>query len=334
MPTTFITGMSGFIAGNLALALAAEGERVVGAGRSPSARGDVQAAGRFVPLDLRDFDATLAAIAREKPDTVYHLAASSVLHAVVTDGPRAMLDTNVNGTTNLLEACRQVGVGAVVAASSDKQYGALAAPPYDDGDTTGFINGGVYELSKAQGDQIARLYAGLFDTPAIRVARFVNIYGPGDFQWSRIVPGNIRRTVWGEAPRITAGPAGASLREYVFVDDAIHALRGLARDAHTQGNAPLRRPDGKLARVAFNIGSGERFAAADVIARIQQLLRDDHGVVGPAPEVLPGTPGVFEPGSQFTDSSRIHALLPDYAPRSFNEGLRATLPWYLGHLRG
>ncbi len=99
----------------------------------------------------------------------------------------------------------------VVVASSDKQYGALAVPPYDDSDNTAFLNGGVYELSKARQDQMARLYAGLYDTPAVRIARFANVYGPGDIHWSRVISGTIRRTVIGEPPRIVAG-AGAALR--------------------------------------------------------------------------------------------------------------------------
>ena len=227
-----ITGISGFIAGNLARALARDGMMVIGAGRRPSDfAGD---ACRFAPLDIRDFDACVAVLEAERPDTVYHLAAYSTLTAVLTDGPHAMLATNAQGTLNVLEACRRAGVGAVVVASSDKQYGALAPPPYDDEDTTAFENGGVYELSKAQADQTARLYAGLYDIPAVRIARIVNVYGPGDTQWSRIVPGNIRRTVRGERPRVTAGPAGASLREYLFVDDCVTALRCLAQDAQAR----------------------------------------------------------------------------------------------------
>jgi nucleoside-diphosphate-sugar epimerase len=84
-----------------------------------------------------------------------------------------------------------------------------------------------------------RLYAGLYETPAIRVVRLANVYGPGDTHWSRIVPGSIRRTVEQEAPRITAGRAGEALREYVFLNDALEALVALAR-------------------VAFNIGSPHR----------------------------------------------------------------------------
>ena len=330
---TLITGISGFIAGHLARTLANDGIEVIGSGRRPPEGREVAAACRFVPMDIRDFDATLDVFTQEKPRVVYHLAAMSFLHAAVTDGPRAMLETNVAGTWNVLEACRRAEVPVVVVASSDKQYGALAAPPYDDSDTTAFQNGGVYELSKAQQDQTARLYAGLYDIPALRVARLVNVYGPGDLQWTRIVPGNIRRTFLGERPRITAGRAGEALREYLFVDDAVTALRRLAQDSHERGNAPLRREDGKLARVAYNLPSGHKFAAGEVIAAIQQVMREDFGIVSPEPEVLPGTPGVFEPGSQFTDDAKFRSLLPQWSPRDLQAGLRATVPWYLDFFR-
>jgi nucleoside-diphosphate-sugar epimerase len=333
MSTTLVTGISGFIAQNLADALQKKGENVLGISRNaPIANGladDVP----FRSTDLRDFTATLSLIDEVKPETIYHLAATSVLHAATSDeGARAMLETNVTATTNLLEACRRVGVPVIVVASSDKQYGALATPPYDDDDSTAFSNGGVYELSKAQQDQIARLYAGLYDTPAIRIARLANIYGPGDTQWTRIVPNAIRRTVTGERPRITAGPAGAALREYVFIGDAVQALLALASDAKAHDNAPLRRTDGKLARVAWNISSGCRHPAAEVIATVQQVMKDDFGITGLEPEVLPGTPGVFEPGHQFARTEKIRSLVPEWSPLSLEEGLRKTIPWYLSQL--
>lgn len=321
-----ITGISGFVAGRLAHTLAAEGVSILGAGRRPPSE-ELSAAGvRFAPLDVRDFAATLALFEAERPETVYHLAAHSVLQGA---GAREMLETNVAGTWNVLEAARLAGAPVVVVASSDKQYGALAEPPYDDEDTTAFQNGGLYELSKAQQDQTARLYAGLYDAPAVRVARLVNLYGPGDTQWTRIIPGTIRRTILGEAPRVTAGRAGEALREYLFVDDAVTALRALAADAAERGNAPLRRPDGKLARVAYNIGPGTLLPAAGVVAAVQRVLRDEFGIEGPAPEVQPGTPGVFEPGSQFNRTDRLAALLPGFAPRPLESALRETIPWYL-----
>ncbi|MBC8101830.1 MAG: NAD(P)-dependent oxidoreductase [Cytophagales bacterium] len=328
-----VTGISGFIAQNLAGELARQGAEVLGVSRSAPAADGLAKGVRFRSLDLRDFAATRALLEEEQPRAAYHLAATSILHAAISEeGARAMLETNVAATWNVLEACRRVEVPVVVVASSDKQYGAAATPPYDD-DSTVFGNGGVYELSKAQQDQISRLYAGLYDTPAVRVARLANIYGPGDTQWTRIVPNTIRRTVTGEPPRITAGPAGAALREYLFVDDAVAALMALATDAAVRGNSPFRRSDGRLARVAWNLSSGDRHPAAEVVAMVQSVLRSDFGITGPEPEVLPGTPGVFEPGHQFSKTDKLRALLPDWNPISLKEGLGKTIPWYLALLQ-
>jgi CDP-glucose 4,6-dehydratase len=325
-----ITGISGFLAGGLAERLLQQGHDVCGVGRRAPYNPQIP----FSPLDITDFAATLALLERTKPDQVFHLAALSVLQSASgPEGARAMLETNVAGTWNILEACRRLEVPQVIVASSDKQYGALAVPPYDDTDITAFLNGGLYELSKAQQDQVARLYAGLYGTPAVRVVRFANVYGPGDRSWSRIIPGTIRRTAEGVAPRITAGKAGESLREYVFLEDALDGLLALAQDAQSRGNAPLRREDGKLARVAFNIGSPHRHAAGSVIQTVQRVLAEDFGIVGPAPEVQPGVPGVFEPGSQFSAPERLRTLLPTYSPCALDVGLRRTIPWYLEQLR-
>ena len=330
--TILVTGISGFIAGNLAMTLAQSGATVVGVGRNPPQASSPDI--RFIPLDIRNFDAVCRVMQEVRPSTVYHLAACSTLAAAQTEGARAVLETNVGGTWNLLEACRREEVGVAVIASSDKQYGATTPSPYSDQDVTGFGNGGLYELSKAQQDQIARVYSGLYDSPAIRVARLVNIYGPGDLLWSRIVPGTIRRLLTGERPRLTSGSAGEALREYLFVEDCVQALRLLADDAANRGNAPLRRDDGKLARIGFNLPAGYRAAAGEVIAAMRESLRDDFGIEGPEPEILPGPTGVFEPGSQFADTSRFQSLFPDFTPRPFREGLQATIPFYRDYMVG
>ena len=306
---------------------------MVGCGRTPPAAWAAPSC-RYVPLDVRDFAAVCAVVAAVRPDVVYHLAACSTLAAAQAEGARVVLETNVGGTGNVLEACRRANVPVAVVSSSDKQYGAVAATPFDDNDNAGFINGGLYELSKAQQDQTARAYAGLYETPAIRVARLVNIYGPEDILWSRLVPGTLRRLLTGERPRITSGPAGAALREYLFVEDCVNALRLLAGDAARRGNAPLRRDDGKLARVGFNLPSPHRAAAGEVIAFVRQMLYEKFGVEGPEPESVPGPIGVFEPGSQFADASRFRALFPDFAPCDFREGLQRTIPYYQSYVRG
>lgn len=329
-----ITGIGGFIAGHLARALADRGESVVGLARRQPHPVVFDDGVRFVLGDISDPKQMHELFRRLKPRTVFHLAA----HSVLTGSSAAeMLAVNVSGTVNVLEACRAAGIPACVVASSDKQYGALAAPPYEDNDSTVFLNGGVYELSKAQQDQTARLWAGMYETPSVRVARLVNVYGAGDVHWTRIIPGTIRRTLQEEAPRITAGKAGEALREYILVSDAVLALLALAQDAHAVGNAAYSATEGKLAHVAFNIGGGSRLSAPHVIETVQSVLSDDFGVPGITPLVQPASSGVFEPGSQFSSVDKIVALFAKqgkaYAPSLLRDGLRTTIPWYLDHLR-
>ena len=334
-----ITGISGFVAGHLARTLAGGGETVVGIGRRPPA-GDTHAAvARYFPCDVTDAAETARVIASAAPHTVYHLAAHAAIAGVsVAD----MLHANVGGTLNVLEACRAASVPACVVASSDKQYGSLAKPPYYDDDRAVFENGGAYELSKSQADQTARLFAGMYEVPAVRVARLVNLHGAGDTNFSRIIPGTIRRCLRGEPARVTSGAAGEALREYVHVADAVTALRLLARDATGQGNALCRASYGKLASVGINVCGGGRERARWVIHAVRTALRDDFGITSPEPEILPNPAGVYEEGSQYGSGETMNALSERwagemglrYAPRSLAEGLRGTIPWYLDYLLG
>ncbi|MEI6432020.1 MAG: NAD(P)-dependent oxidoreductase, partial [bacterium] len=91
--TILVTGISGFIAGNLAMTLAQSGATVVGVGRNPPQASSPDI--RFIPLDIRNFDAVCRVMQEVRPSTVYHLAACSTLAAAQTEGARAVLETNV-----------------------------------------------------------------------------------------------------------------------------------------------------------------------------------------------------------------------------------------------
>src|SRR5439155_1316020 len=104
--------------------------------------------------------------------------------------PVATFEANVRGTWTLLEACRTLPEPPIVAvASSDKAYGASAKLPYVETDP--LAGSEPYEASKAITDILAQTYARSYGLPT-RIARCGNIYGIGDWNWSRIVPGTIR----------------------------------------------------------------------------------------------------------------------------------------------
>jgi CDP-glucose 4,6-dehydratase len=120
---------------------------------------------------------------------VFHLAAQTIV-GTANRPPRGTWEANVRGTWNLLEACRTLGsVRRVVVASSDKAYGSHDELPYRE--DFPLRPRFPYDVSKAAADMIARSYASTYGM-RVAVTRLANVYGPGDLNWSRIVPDTAR----------------------------------------------------------------------------------------------------------------------------------------------
>ena len=196
MGTSLVTGGRGFVGGWLAKALLERGERVVSFDRrrtteKPSAVGMLGIEDDLVQVegDLVDGAELASNLARERVDTVYHLAAETIV-ATVQASPVAGFESNVRGTWTLLQACLEHGVDRVVVASSDKAYGAHDSLPYRE--DFALQATAPYEASKAATDIIARSYFHSFGLP-VAVTRFANIYGGGDLNFSRLVPEAVAR---------------------------------------------------------------------------------------------------------------------------------------------
>jgi len=190
--------------------------------------------------DLTDYESLLRILNEHEIRTVFHLAAQ----AIVVKANRAPLGTwesNVRGTYTLLEACRTAGgrVERIVVASSDKAYGDHAELPYREDFPLRARN--PYDVSKACADLIARSYAVAYELP-VAVTRLANVYGPGDLNWSRLIPDTARALARGESPVIRSD--GTSERDYVYVEDAVDAYLAVA--------ASIERPE--LRGRAWNAG--------------------------------------------------------------------------------
>jgi CDP-glucose 4,6-dehydratase len=136
---------------------------------------------------LEDYGALERAINEHEIDTVFHLGAQPIVTTAFRN-PLPTFEANIRGSYNLLEACRvhRSLVSSVVVASSDKAYGDAPSLPYTEGMP---LNGRhPYDVSKSCTDLLAMTYAHSYDMPVV-VARCGNIYGGGDLNWSRIVPG-------------------------------------------------------------------------------------------------------------------------------------------------
>ena len=319
--TALVTGAQGFIGSWLAERLLDEGAEVV------ALRRDAPALSRFriaeleercdvVQGDLGDYEALLRILNEHSVNLVFHLAAQTIV-GTANRSPLSTFETNVKGTYTLLEACRALGVvgdplDAVVVASSDKAYGEHEDLPYREDHA--LEPRYPYDVSKACTDLIARSYAYGFDLP-VAVTRLANVYGGGDFNFSRIVPDTVRALIRGERPVIRSD--GTPERDYLYVADAVDAYLAVADS--------LAREE--LRGRAWNAGNGEPIAVRELVARLIAVAGAD---------VEPAIEGEGKPAGeidrQWLDSGAIRAELGWRPKWSLDDGLAETHRWYMQHL--
>jgi CDP-glucose 4,6-dehydratase len=182
---------------------------------------------------LEEFEKVERAIVLHEVDTVIHLGAQTIVGTAYR-APRGTFEANISGTWNVLDACRLHAdlVERIVVASSDKAYGIAAALPYTE--DMPLHGRGPYDVSKSCTDLIAQSYAATYGLP-VAIARCGNVYGGGDLNWSRIVPGTARSLLHGQQPYIRSD--GTAVRDYLHVDDAVDAYLQLADQADKPGVA-------------------------------------------------------------------------------------------------
>ena len=263
--------------------------------------------------DLIDHDGLVRVLNEHEVGEVFHLAAQTIV-GTANRSPLGTWEANVRGTWCLLEACRTLGsVQRVVVASSDKAYGSHEELPYRE--DFPLDPDFPYDVSKACADLIARSYAATYGL-RVAVTRLANVYGPGDLNWSRIVPDTARALARGERPVIRSD--GTPERDYLYVEDAVDAYLAVA--------ASLDRPE--LGGRAWNAGWGVPVPVRDVV----RTLIDVSGV-SVDPDIRgEGTPS-GEIDRQYLDSTAIREQL-GWEPRwELEEGLRAAWQWYERLLR-
>jgi CDP-glucose 4,6-dehydratase len=244
-----------------------------------------------------------------EPEAVFHLGAQTLVGAGQRD-PLATFESNVRGTYNLLEVCRNApSVKRVVVASSDKAYGESAKPYVED---MPLLGKNPYDCSKACTDLIAQAYYHSYGLP-VAVARCGNIYGGGDLNWSRIVPGVIRWLIRGERPVLRSD--GKTTRDYFFVKDAARAYLTLAEALGKKG----------VAGQAFNFSAEEPVATLALVHKIAKIM-------GAKANPIIEDSARNEIPHQRLLSGKANKVL-GWKPRySLDEGLRETITWYRGFL--
>ena len=327
--TAFVTGATGLVGSWLVPALLERGARVVVLVRDHDPHSHLIRSGNIsrttvVNGKLEDLADLERAIAGHGVDTVFHLGAQTLVGPALRD-PLGTMESNVRGTWNLLEACRRQAsqVQAVVIASSDKAYGDVPTLPYTE--ETPLRGQHPYDVSKSCTDLIAQAWHHSYGTPVV-IARCGNIYGGGDLNWSRIIPGTIRSLHRGERPGLRSD--GTFLRDYVYVEDAVSAYIAMA-DALDGGSAQAGQPgqagqpaQASVAGQAFNFGPGAPLSVLDVVAAITRLMgREDL-------QPIVRNEARAEIHDQYLDSTLATARLGWKPAWDLDAGLAPTIAWY------
>jgi len=313
----FVTGATGFLGANLVTRLVKEQAAVVCLQRDAVQPNSFDLFGlrdkvTVVHGDVQDLSLLQRILNEYEIDSVFHLAAQAIVGAA-NSSPISTFETNVRGTYMLLEACRlSPSVKRVVVASSDKAYGSNTTLPYrEDFPLHGTF---PYDVSKSCTDLLARSYALTYDLPVV-VTRSANIYGPGDINLSRIIPGTIVAVLKNESPIIRSD--GTPLREFIFVDDVVSAYLTLAEN--------ISRAKGE----AFNIGSDRPVQILELTNRIIDLAGSNGDI---EPTIMLKSKIEHEIDAQYLSADKIHSLLDWRAEVDLDAGLNISIAWYRDNL--
>ena len=311
-----VTGATGLLGSWLSRALLARGARVILIVRDevPDAAivssGDIDRCVR-VRGDVEDGRLVERVLAEHEVDAVFHLAAQTIVEHAVRD-PLGTLRANVAGTWELLDACRRSGRPArIVVASSDKAYGTQPVLPYTEDQPLEGRH--PYDVSKSCADLIASAYANTYGLP-LAITRCGNLFGGGDLNFSRLVPGTIRHALRGERPVLRSD--GSPLRDYLHVDDAVDAYLAIAERLH----------DPSIAGEAWNVSCEQPQSVLEMTQRVLAAAgRDDL-----QPVVL--AEARHEIPNQYLAATKLRDRLGWSPSVGLEEGLTRTVRWYRTHL--
>ena len=300
----FITGATGLVGSYLTKRLADMGADVVVLVRDHVPQNQLIRNGYFdkvkrVTGEVTDKRLIERILGEYEIDTVYHLAAQTCV-PIANRNPWHTFNTNIMGSVAILEGARKAStVTRIVVSSSDKAYGDKGQAYTEDMPLNGEH---PYDASKSSQDLIAAAYGHSFDM-SVAVARCGNIYGGGDLNWSRLIPGTIRRLLRGQSPLVNAD--GLMMRDYFYIDDCVDAYVLLGES--DKGGA-------------WNFGGNQPATVLDVVAQIQKILGTN------IPNEFRGSRNEID--SQWLDITKARTQLGFEPKCSLTYGLQKTCEWY------
>lgn len=306
----FITGASGLLGSWLTKYMVDDDANVICLCRDNVPKSllcDIKDKITVVNGNLEDYQLIERVLNEYEIETVFHLGAQTIV-GTANRNPMSTFESNIRGTYNLLEACRRNDktVDAVIVASSDKAYGDQDKLPYEE--NAPLRGSHPYDVSKSCADLIAFTYFNTYKLP-VCVTRCGNLYGAGDLNFNRIIPGTIR-SIWnGERPVIRSN--GTLIRDYFYVKDGALAYKHLAESMYELG----------IAGEAFNFSNETQVTVVGLVKKISDIIGSNL-----EPEIL-GT-SKNEIVHQYLSAKKAHNILGWYPKYTLDEGLKETIDWY------
>jgi CDP-glucose 4,6-dehydratase len=308
-----VTGGTGMVGSWMVKRLVAENAHVVALIRDMDTQSELWRSGvtnriNIVNGRLEDYASVERAVNEHDVDTIFHLGAQTIV-GTANRSPMQTMEANIQGTWHILEAARVHPdlVKRVLVASSDKAYGDKDQLPYTE--DMSLEGRAPYEVSKSCTDLISTSYAVTYGVPAA-IARCGNIYGGGDLNWSRIIPGTVRSLIRGEQPVLRSD--GSFLRDYVYVEDVVDAYLTLGENmgAKVQPGSAWNFSDQKpMTVMEIYKATCEAFGKPDV-----------------QPKILGQAQGEIK--NQYLSSEKANRELGWSVEYGLEQGLRETVKWY------
>jgi CDP-glucose 4,6-dehydratase len=308
----FVTGATGLLGSHMTAELLRRGADVVCLVRDWMPDSEAVTSGslgrcRLVRGELEDYMLVLRALNEYEIDTVFHLGAQTIV-GTASRSPLSTFEANIKGTWVLLEAARQLRkIERVIVASSDKAYGEHERLPYTE--DAPLVGKYPYDVSKSCADLIALSYFHSFRLP-VAVTRCGNLYGGGDLNFNRLIPGTVRSVLQGESPVIRSD--GTFVRDYFYVRDAVEAYLRLAE----------RVPEDGFTGEAFNFGTETPLSVIAMASKILEVM--DRAslpltILNQASNEIP---------KQYLDCTKARRRM-SWEPRwTLEESLGETVAWY------
>ena len=257
----------------------------------------------FHRADICDAAGIARIFAEEKPEAVVNFAAETHVDRSIDD-PALFLRTNILGTQVLLDAARKSGVARFLQISTDEVYGSLGATGHFSEESPLRPNS-PYAASKTSADLLVRAYGKTFGLPVL-VTRCSNNYGPYQFP-EKLIPFFV--TLLREGKPVPVYGDGRNVRDWIHVEDHSRAV-----------DAVLRR--GRPGEI-YNVGGGNERTNIEITKLLIAAMGKDERSMKFVPD-RPGHDRLYA-----IDDAKIGAELGVVPRVPFEEGLRATVRWYI-----